>query len=437
MKMVKRPFFLVMTIVTVLLSYTCVSHAAKNVGYYWSGFDSQDGADGDFSSGYVVVDAADARDSNLSVDGMGPFRGNGPSFSESGVVMYDEDEQSTDVDFGPSDVTIVWKEIKVAAGDTLSSLADKHSIPIKEIMQANELTNQHVLREGQTLYIPDSSEYVLDTLAHIRKLKSDEIAKKKQAAPYQITDYVIKPGDTLWSVANMFDLDVNSLFGCNKLSDASVLKVGASLRVPNQDGVLITVKQGHTVDKLAKEYGIFAESVLSANQINKGDALTTGKEIFLPGAKAITFVESNGKKGAVAQNVKQMVAAKQGFGWPVVGKISSPFGWRRDPVRGGRDFHTGLDIKAPKGRPIVASASGRVVHSGWMGGYGKTIVISHPSGMTTLYAHCSQLLVKTGTNVKRGERVALVGSTGRSTGNHVHFEIRRSGTPMNPLKFIR
>ena len=437
MKIIKRPFFLTLAVATILLSYSCVSHAAKNVGFYWSGFDSQDGLNVSASSGYVVVDAADARDSNLSVEGIGPFQGNGPSFSDSGLVMYDEDEDAPGGTSQYADVAVVWKEIKIAAGDTLSSLAEKHGVAIKDIMQANELTNQHVLREGQTLYIPDSSEYVLDTMSYIRRLKNDEITKKKQAAPFKITDYTIKPGDTLWSVANTFNLDVNSLFGCNKLSDASVLKVGATVRVPNQDGILITVKSGQTVEKLAKEYGIFPEAILSANMMSSGAALVVGKEIFLPEAKAITFIESGGKKGAVTQNVKQMVTAKQGFGWPVVGKISSPFGWRKDPVRGGRDFHTGLDIKAPKGRPIVASAAGRVVHSGWMGGYGKTIVISHPNGMTTLYAHCSQLIAKTGTNVKRGQRVALVGSTGRSTGNHVHFEVRRNGTPMNPLKFIR
>jgi murein DD-endopeptidase MepM/ murein hydrolase activator NlpD len=165
--------------------------------------------------------------------------------------------------------------------------------------------------------------------------------------------------------------------------------------------------------------------------------LVQGKEIFLPGAKVSVFVETAGAKSAVAKNVREKVLARRGFGWPVVGKISSSFGWRRDPVRGGRDFHTGLDIRAPKGRPIVAAAAGKVVHSGLMGGYGRTIVISHPGGITTLYGHASKLLVSAGTNVKRGQRIALIGSTGRSTGNHVHFEIRQGGRPMNPLKYIR
>ena len=417
--------------VTALLTYVCVSHAAKSAGALWSGFDSQDGTNSGLSSGYVVVDAVDTR--NGGANGIGPFRANEPSFGDSDLVLYeDEDEPGRAV--SDDGLNVVWKEVQVAAGDTLSKIAEKHGVTIKEIMQANELTDEHKLREGQVLYIPNSSEYVLETLAYVRKLKNEEISRKKQAKAVKITNYVVKDGDTLWSIANAFDLDINSLFGCNKLSDSNVLKVGAAIRVPNQDGIMVAVKSGQTLDKLAKEYGVFMEAVLSANEMSPGDTLIAGREIFLPGAKVSAFVESNGARVAVARS---SVSASQGFGWPVIGKISSPFGWRKDPVRGGRDFHTGLDIRAPRGRPIAASQGGKVVHSGWMGGYGKTIVLSHPSGITTLYAHCSSLLVKVGTNVKRGQRIALVGSTGRSTGNHVHFEVRKNGTPMNPLKYIK
>jgi murein DD-endopeptidase MepM/ murein hydrolase activator NlpD len=278
---------------------------------------------------------------------------------------------------------------------------------------------------------------VPSTLEHVKKLKDDAITKQKKAEPVRLTEYAIKNGDTLWNVANAFDLDVNSLFGCNKLSESDILKVGSVIRIPNQDGIFVTVKSGQTIGGLAKQYGIFTEAIISANEIKDGAALAQGKEIFLPGAKVSISAETSVAKGSVTRNVKEKVTAKRGFGWPVVGKISSSYGWRRDPVRGGRDFHTGLDIRAPRGRPIVAAAAGRIVHSGWMGGYGRSIVISHPGGTTTLYGHASKLLVGVGTNVKRGQRIALVGSTGRSTGNHLHFEVRQKGRPMNPLKFIR
>lgn len=436
MNIEKKPRILQILFVAVaLLAYASANHAAKNAGAYWSTFDSQDGANADINSGFVVVGAAAAQNVNTTSEGIGPFKSNGPSFEDPDVVM-EEGSSAERKEKTPANVH--WKEVSLSAGDTLSKIADQHGFTVKEIMQVNELKDEHKVREGQVLYIPDNREYILDTLAYVKELKKEAVEKRKQAAPVKITYYVVKNGDTLWSVANAFDLDINSLFGCNKISDTDILKVGTTLRVPNQDGIFVKIRPNQTVEKLAKEYGIYQEAIVSANEMGANVTLTQGKEIFLPGAKVMAFVETGKGKTAVASTAaKEKVSAKRGLGWPVVGKISSPFGWRKDPIRGGRDFHTGLDIRAPKGRPIVAASTGRVVYSGWMGGYGKTIVISHPGNMTTLYAHCSKLLVKTGTNISRGERIALVGSTGRSTGNHVHFEVRRSGTPVNPLKALR
>jgi murein DD-endopeptidase MepM/ murein hydrolase activator NlpD len=425
-------------VLTVLLTYSCVSHAAKSAGAYWISFASEDAASGEISSsGFIAVDAIDTDRANDFKSAIGPFRSNGPSFEDQDVVFEEEQEGQEKAPPEPKpkqEESRYWKEITVAAGDTLSKISDKNGIAIKDIMTANELTDQHKLREGQTLYVPASSDFVLETLSHVRELKSEAIKKLKYAAPVKVTDYVIKNGDTLWNVANEFDLDVNSLFGCNKISETDVLKVGSTIRVPNQDGIFVTIKAGQTVKGLAAEYSIYEETILSANVLSNDAVLVKGQEIFLPGAKVMAFVETPKGRKAV---VKEKVNATRGFGWPVVGKISSPFGWRRDPVRGGRDFHTGLDIRAPRGRQVVASSAGKVVHSGWMGGYGKTVVIQHPGGITTLYAHCSKLLVRAGANVRRGERIALVGSTGRSTGNHVHFEVRKGGSPTNPLKVLR
>jgi murein DD-endopeptidase MepM/ murein hydrolase activator NlpD len=434
----KKKVLLAALIVTASLSFTCISYAGKRAGTYWYVIDSGDGINSDYSSGYVVVDAIDAR--NGEWDGIGPFQGDGPSFSSPGVEFYEEGEtqgDGQDAKQEPEAVSGDWKPMTVEAGGTLSKISEKYGISIEDIMKANEITDQHRLREGQKLYIPNSPEAVETTLAYVTGLKNEALAKLKNASPVELKDYIVKNGDTLWSIANAFDLDVNTLFGCNKVSEGDILKVGAVVKVPNQDGIFVTVKSGQTVDKLAKEYSIYPEAIMSANRMDGASSLKQGGEIFLPGAKVAAFVESNGARRAVASGVKEKVTAKKGFGWPVVGKISSSYGWRRDPIRGRRDFHTGLDIRAPRGRPIVAASAGKVVHSGWMGGYGRTIVISHPGNVTTLYGHCSSLLVKAGTTVKRGQRIALVGSTGRSTGNHLHFEVRSGGSPMNPIKVLR
>ncbi|MDR1472022.1 MAG: peptidoglycan DD-metalloendopeptidase family protein [Synergistaceae bacterium] len=435
----KKIIFRAVLALMVLVSYGCISYSAKSAGTFWYSFASAEEEAG-VSSEYVIIDAIDARDPNGESGGIGPFRAGVLSFSNPEVEMYEEGAELTEAVSGDAPafgVSRGWTEITVASGATLSKLAESHGVSIDDIMQANELTNQHKLKEGQVLYIPGGSESVQATLDYVTQLKNEALAKKKNAEPISVIEYVVNNGDTLWSVANNFDLDVNSLFGSNKISDGDILKVGTLVRVPNQDGIFITIKDGQTVEKLSKEYGIFPEAILAANEISPDASLVGGREIFLPGAKVAAFVETNGNKSAVSKSAKSEVSAKRGFGWPVVGKISSRFGWRKDPIRGGKDFHTGLDIKAPRGRAITAAAAGKVVHSGWMGGYGRTIVISHGGGTTTLYAHCSKLLVKAGESVKRGQAIAQVGSTGRSTGNHLHFEVRTGGRPTNPLKHLR
>jgi murein DD-endopeptidase MepM/ murein hydrolase activator NlpD len=122
--------------------------------------------------------------------------------------------------------------------------------------------------------------------------------------------------------------------------------------------------------------------------------------------------------------------------YPSDGSISSPFGWRTHPILGYRRFHGGLDFAASYGSTIRAADSGRVIFAGWYGGYGNAVIINHGEGITTLYGHCSQLYVTEGQTVKRGQAIAAVGSTGLSTGPHLHFEVRRNGTPENPANFL-
>lgn len=117
--------------------------------------------------------------------------------------------------------------------------------------------------------------------------------------------------------------------------------------------------------------------------------------------------------------------------------MSSPFGWRRNPVTGRHSMHDGIDLAAPKGTPIKAASGGIVVKAGRESGYGKMVEISHGNGLDTVYAHASKLKVKVGQLVKKGQVVALVGQTGRATGPHLHFEVRMAGHPLDPTLFLR
>ena len=122
--------------------------------------------------------------------------------------------------------------------------------------------------------------------------------------------------------------------------------------------------------------------------------------------------------------------------WPARGRLSSGFGWRYHPVLRKKKFHNGQDIAMPTGTPLMAADSGVVLVSGWKGGYGYFVAIDHGNGISTCYGHNSRLLVKVGDKVMKGQPIALSGNTGLSTGPHVHFEVRRNGTPINPIPFL-
>lgn len=128
-----------------------------------------------------------------------------------------------------------------------------------------------------------------------------------------------------------------------------------------------------------------------------------------------------------------------GFNWPASGPITSPFGYRSDPYgdTGGSEFHTGLDIGAPMGSTVTATASGTVIYAAWYGGYGNAIIIDHGNGVSSLYGHLSQIFVADHQEVQQGQAIGAVGSTGRSTGPHLHFEIRVNGQPVDPASRLQ
>ena len=135
-------------------------------------------------------------------------------------------------------------------------------------------------------------------------------------------------------------------------------------------------------------------------------------------------------------SVGHPASGKGVLSWPVPGAVTSPFGMRMHPIFHVMKMHTGVDLHAGMGTPIHAAAAGTVVYADWRGGYGKCVIIDHGGGLATLYGHQSEILVNVGQKVKRGEVIGKVGSTGYSTGPHLHFEVRVNGTPVNPLGYL-
>lgn len=323
-----------------------------------------------------------------------------------------------------------WQEHVVKTGDNLTGISHKYGITPRDIVAANGLKNPDMLQKGQLLLIPSSGEMVAKVREEVERRKAEELEKRNRVKPVKVTTYIVANGDSLWSIANKFNLSIDSLFGSNALKNPDYLKPGLALRVPNQDGIFYKVKKGDSLDGISKKYKLTGDRIKKANPDKDFSKLQIGQEIFVPGASPAVSVYTSSSSGSTR-------TYSRSFRWPVMGKINSPFGWRRHPITKRRSFHTGIDIKARTGILIRAAKAGKVAYSGWMGGYGRVVVINHGGGYSTLYAHCSRLLVRKGTKVAAGKVIAKVGASGRVTGPHLHFEVRKNNKAINPLRVLR
>jgi murein DD-endopeptidase MepM/ murein hydrolase activator NlpD len=191
------------------------------------------------------------------------------------------------------------------------------------------------------------------------------------------------------------------------------------------DGVFHVVQRGQTLWRISRTYGVDVELLERANALEDGTLLDVGQRLFIPGATRTLVVE------AVAPQTPVHVGGN--WIWPVPdGRVLSPFGAPRNNRR-----HAGVDIRGRQGESVLAAQAGQVVYSGSsMRGYGKTIILDHGKGLTTLYAHNSKLLVAEGERVRAGETIAHVGRTGNASTEHCHFEIRRDDRPVDPLIYL-
>lgn len=351
------------------------------------------------------------------------------------------DMELPDEDIILSEVGPGWQEHIVKAGETLSDIVMQYSnVTAQDILRANGLKDANRLATDQILLIPNSPDLIEDTLAEVRTRQARVAALREQVVPLKIVSYVVAAGDSLWSIANAQNLEVDTLVGSNTFKSSSMLHPGVVLRIPNQDGIFYKLKSGETIETLARRYQVPLDKIRKVNPTVDLASLKAGSEIFLPGARPEAIAEVHSAEKKSDSSAKTSITTQRSsrvYRWPVMGKINSPFGWRRHPITRRRDFHTGIDIKASRGTVIRCAREGKVVYSGWMGGYGKVLVVEHSGGQSTLYAHCSSLLVKQGASVSVGQNIATVGSTGRTTGPHLHFEVRVGNSPVNPLKYLR
>ncbi|MDO8512849.1 MAG: peptidoglycan DD-metalloendopeptidase family protein [bacterium] len=272
--------------------------------------------------------------------------------------------------------------------------------------------------------------------------QTDQTQKQKSTFAYSVRE-----GDTPSTIAAKYGVSTNTILWANGIHDGDTIKTGDILVILPVTGVLHEVKDGDNLGSIAKKYNVKLEDIASENHLADAGSLKISQKLIIPDgyvapvtqrrvvaqAPADTADNSDNSDGSdhTDHPKPDETPAKPtiggGFIWPTATKkLSQYYGWN----------HTGIDIPNRALPPVYAAKAGTVSFSGWLGGYGHLIIVDHGNSTKTYYAHLSKDFVKTGEVVKQGEVIGNVGSTGRSTGPHLHFEIRKNGKPTNPLSYF-
>ncbi|MEK9165562.1 MAG: LysM peptidoglycan-binding domain-containing M23 family metallopeptidase [Patescibacteria group bacterium] len=244
----------------------------------------------------------------------------------------------------------------------------------------------------------------------------------------RIITYIVKEGDTIFDIAEEFRISVNTILWANKLSSRSIIRPGMELTILPASGVEHTIKSGETIGSIAAKYNIPQEDILEINLLSADAKISINQKLTIPDGRPLYAPPPQQRKIAGIQPTYDSADSGNPFFWPTTcRRITQYFqGWR----------HTGIDIACSSSSNVYAAADGVIEKAGWnAGGYGNRIIIKHPDGSKTLYAHLKEggILVNINQYVAKGEVIGLMGSTGRSTGYHLHFEVIVNGSRINPF----
>jgi murein DD-endopeptidase MepM/ murein hydrolase activator NlpD len=250
----------------------------------------------------------------------------------------------------------------------------------------------------------------------------------------EIIQYQVQDGDTVSSIAQKFGISTDTIMWQNNLSSKDAIRLGQTLQILPVDGVLHKVQKGDTIYSISKKYDVDPQEIISFpfNTFVNDETfeLAIGQTIIVP--HGVMPAPSTGIPAA--PRAKQVtpdagtVVATGSFAWPTNGIITQRYSW----------YHKAIDIANRAAPSILAADAGKVIAAGWNStGYGNHVIIDHNNGYRTLYGHMSQILVTVGQTVNRGDKIGVMGSTGRSTGTHLHFEVIQNGVHINPLGVLR
>jgi len=267
-----------------------------------------------------------------------------------------------------------------------------------------------------------SSAMLLDAVSAQAVAADDAAPMPSLPLTLSMSSYRVVKNDTLEVIARRYGLRLDTLISANGIGDVRRIVAGSTLKIPSMDGVAYSVRKGESLSGIASARGVSVLDIVDANDLSS-QTIQPGQTLFIPGAR----LSSYDLKKALGSLVI----------WPFSGRISSSFGYRPNPFTGIRQFHNGIDIAGSLNSSVKAAMDGRVAETGYSAVFGNFVILTHPEGYQTLYAHLNKILVKQGEGVRQGGSVGLLGSTGYSTGPHVHFGVFKRGIAIDPLKVLK
>ncbi|MDR2718639.1 MAG: M23 family metallopeptidase [Treponema sp.] len=302
--------------------------------------------------------------------------------------------------------------------------------------------------QGKSVPVPEilSEEGIggldMDVPVELVSLETEGLSEPKelnQPKMLLFSSYTVKEGDVPGGVARQFGLSTSTLMAVNNIKNSRNLQIGKVLRVPNQDGVFYIVRKGDTLSGIATKHKAEIIEIRVANELFS-ENINPNTSLFIPGATAAWEEERvvvNVSVSSTTTSISPSVVSNLTMIWPIHGRLTSYYGYRRNPISGGRSFHDGLDIAAVTGTPIKAAMAGRVESVGYDNVYGNYVLITHSDGYRTLYGHMDSFCTRGGSYVTTDDVIGYVGSTGQSTGSHLHFTVYKNGSSINPRTVLR
>ena len=325
------------------------------------------------------------------------------------------------------------KPIVVARGETLESISRRHGVPVAAIMEANSITSPAMVHPGEHLVIPRRQGPAATTSAPQTRIATNAhaipstvpVGPPRNALAAGSGTHVVAPGETLHSIARLYGKPVMMLAKANNIPPNTMVKVGERIVIPGVRGPAIAAAPAAAVAPAAPR----AEAPAATAALPKTQNVATAEA---PRSARVASPAAAPPVQETAVKAAEPAGAVAGFRWPVRGRVIVGFGPKSNGLQ-----NDGINLAVPEGTPVKASEDGVVAYAGnELKGYGNLVLVRHSNGFVTAYAHASELMVKRGETVKRGQVIAKSGQTGSVTAPQLHFEIRKGATPVDPAQYL-